>query len=300
MILFVFAIIGFNEIMMLILLLILAFIIFVDYNNIRKKKFLLLYLFICAALFAVIVIVAPGNYARIENTNRVVREVTDTFSILLLSSKESFMLAFHNFIIWSKSFYLFLVSFIFLDIFSKAKDTLKKEMIFNINPLYALLLFLLVPASYYPSFYAINFCEYRLIDFSYFIFLIVWFYNLCVFCNFFSRKMKPFKIPLAKISYISLSIIILLLIIEPNNVRVVYGDLIKGRATEYKRQIDKRQLEILNCPYKECMVDSFDKKNFPSSIFTGDITPSPHHWVNLCYSKYFYKDSIYTPFPKKY
>ena len=291
------SLIGFNESVMLIFLLFFIFIFLINVLYKRNHNLLFLFVFIFAVICSAVFFIAPGNYVRIANTIIDNRVLNDKLNILLVSFKQSFALAFSNIMIWCKTLYLFLVSIIFIDAIIQIKATIRQNNIFNINPLLSLLLFLLVPAMYYPSFYAINFCEHRLEDLSYLIFLLVWFYNLCVFYVFFSRKWKSIKIPFNIISYCCMFLIVVLLIIKPNNVRTVYGDLLKGRAVEFKRQTDKRQLEISNCPYKECMVDSFNKTNIPYSIFSGDITPSPRHWVNDYYSKYFYKDSIYTPFP---
>jgi len=301
--LFLFVIIGSSETMIVIFLLFHIYVAFIYITQFKKINFLIVFIILTALIFSVFSLMAPGYQERMDYNPRLEREVSGTFDVLIFSFKQTFVFTGKTLLTWLKSIFLLPLSFIFLNIISSVKNRINKQNLFKIHPVFALLLFLLIPAAYYPSFFAVNFCEHRVKDFGYYIFVLVWFYNLTVLFVYFINNNKGFKLPwdlnLKKISYFSLLIIIILLIVRPNNVRTVYGDLFKGRAAAYQAQNNKRHIEIYNCKEKECMVERLEEENMPYSLFFENLTPCPYHWVNIYYARYFNKDSIYTAYPDK-
>ncbi|MDD3877223.1 MAG: DUF6056 family protein [Bacteroidales bacterium] len=301
--LFIFLIIGFGETMMLVFILVLAFIIiFLNKNN--TKPFIV-FILLCVLIFSILSVSAPGNFARLNNFSRnksFDADDIDMFNILIITFKNSFQSAFVNIGLWFKNFYVLLMSVLYLILLHNSYDKIKNNAVFLINPFFTLCLFLLVPAIYYPSFFVFGFVEKRIVDFSYLIFLLIWFYNIAVLFVFIKIRMKaPILLSgaLTKIRYLVIFLVFFLLMAFPNHVRTIYGDLFKGRLKEYNKQQEKRHQEILNCSSQVCLVDSFNTTNFPYSIFTAEyLTACPFHPVNLDYARFFYKDSIYIPYPK--
>ena len=305
---FSFLLVGFSETIALMMMSFFGILFIIEYFYNKKIHYNNLIIFAFVLISSIVVIAAPGNYLRLEYNPRRIRDVSEFFQFFF-SVKESFFLFFNNVFFWFKSFFLILISIIIFEIFLKNENSWKHNFIFRINPIFSLMFFLLIPVIYFSSYYGVSFVEKRLIDFSYLIFLLLWIYNLLVIYVFFSERYAKTKIVLntilKKLSYISFLLIICILIYKPNHVRTIYGDLYKGRIAEFKIQIDKRHLEIQNCPKKNCMVENLyeDEDKRPYSIFHTDfLTPSPKHEVNRYYGLYFNIDSIYIPYPdeKKY
>jgi len=301
--LFAFVLVGFTETMPLLMIVFFCFIFLIQIIKFKRLNKSTLFIFVFIFIGALIVILAPGNFVRLNTNNFRVRDLSEV-GIIIHSFFDSFYLFFKNIVFWFKSFYLILCSVLILYYFIMNKKKWEHNSIFNIKPYFSLLLFFLIPAIYYPSFYGVSFVEKRLIDFSYLIFLFIWFYNLIILYVYLSEKLKtiklPFNLSLTKLSYITFGLIIFLLVIKPNHVRTIYGDIFKGRLTEFKTQINKRHIDIQNCPKDNCIVNDLynEKSNIPYALFSADfLNPSPKHWVNRAYGGYFYIDSIYIPFP---
>jgi hypothetical protein len=86
----------------------------------------------------------------------------------------------------------------------------------------------------------------------------------------------------------------LILIISPSGLRLIYGDLIHGRASEFSRTMDERYKLVKHCDEKICYVDVV--KNPPKSILYQDLpqdSTSGNSFFNHQFAHYYVKDWVF-------
>ena len=191
---------------------------------------------------------------------------------------------------------LILFSFGWLVVLSRLSEGARNY--FAIPVWYAFLLFIGILASqFFPSYYGVGIDPTpRVINCVYFFFLIGWFYMIGVLYHQVRRQGIP-KFDLSVVRYgIFYSILMLAIIftfMRSPNVRMIYSDLLKGRAAAYDKEVYQRYALLLHS--KEAVVYLPPLKNIPQSIFVlnEDIKADPKHWWNKCMAGYFGKEAIY-------
>lgn len=78
---------------------------------------------------------------------------------------------------------------------------------------------------------------------------------------------------------------------KSTNVRLIYTDLLKGKAAAFDRENYERY-DLLSTS-KESVVYLPAIQTQPGSLFVEDIKSDPKHWWNKCMAGYFGKKIIY-------
>jgi len=275
-----FLLIGSNETVMLLTDMILFFMALFYYTKmsrfnlkfIKNNSFLIILLFF-GFVFSLIVILAPGNNARLG----------------LLPNRHK-LTAFYNSYTSAKQYviqWLPAVSVFSLLLLSLIKKTnLNKNNWFSIHPIYAFLIMLLVTyAGFFPAHWSMGVPPpSRTINTIYLFFLLTWLYFMLTLFTYFNETIFP-----KTVSYVLLLTSIVLLMM-PNNIQTAYQDWLSGDAKQYDLQLKERyqiiEKEKLQIGEQDTIrVPALLKK--PKTIFFNDLEEKPDDWRNRACATYF-------------
>lgn len=280
--LFLFILIGFNEIHM-ISSLILSFVIFlIDKRQQFNNKNFVIYLLIITVLFCVLEVFAPGNSKRgshaVAQNHRFFHSL---FSSILQTSR--------FFLEWLSSTPLLLLSVLYYYLNEKLSKTHKLfSNSFYLSPLVSsfLLLFIIFFCSFLPYWATGILGQHRTLNIAYFMFIILWFINLTVCYNYFRNKIGLIK----ELSFsANLTILFLVwssLVFTKNGFDIMI-DITSGKAIQYNNDMIKRY-SLLDSPRDTIYFKPIT--NPPKTLFVLDITHDPNYWLNTGYNKYFKTD----------
>lgn len=145
----------------------------------------------------------------------------------------------------------------------------------------------------FPSFYGIGIEPApRVINSIYFFFLLGWFYNVAVlvawaYRNNWQNAQSWYLPPSIKAV---LSVLALVSVFFSANLRMVYGDWLRGRAAAYDTELTQRYAFIKQAQGDVIYVKPL--QNRPKSLFLDDVNADPKHWWSKCPGGYFGKKAI--------
>jgi hypothetical protein len=245
------------------------------------------------AMLAVMIVSAylyfssPGNQARIGGNplgGDVVFSFTSSFKKLASLSAD-----------WILRTPLLLFTFAWLVVLSRL--SIGARNYFSVPVWYVVLVFIgILAAQLFPSYYGVGIEPTpRVINCVYFFFLIGWFYVVGVIFHYF-RKGDESRFSFSGIRYVFLYVMLavasFLAFYSSTNVRLVYTDLLKGKAAAFDREMNSRY-EMLRTS-REDVVYLPALENKPLSIFyDDDIKTDNNHWWNKCMAGYFGKKAVY-------
>ena len=168
---------------------------------------------------------------------------------------------------------------------------------FSIPVWYAVLLFIgVLSAQLFPSYYGVGIEPTpRVINCVYFFFLIGWFYIIGVLFHYFKKR----KITLLNLTTVRYGIVCAILLasvalsfVRSSNVKMMYTDLLKGKAAAFDKEMYQRYALIKSS--QEDILYLPPVRSKPMTIFLDDdIKTDPTHWWNKCTAGYFGKEAIY-------
>ncbi len=183
---------------------------------------------------------------------------------------------------------------VFISFFKRSSEKgMTFKLMFKSNPFLSLISsFLILTSLNFIIFYTINITPYyRIQNFIYFVFIILWIYNLIVLCSYLSEKYKAAILNKAVYFYLAGSIVLVLFLFgKNNNIRIAYSELIRGTASEYDSRMNDRYKTIYECTSDSCRVDSI--KNVPKTLGEVQLTSDPMSNFNRWYSRYFHKKYV--------
>jgi len=288
------AIIGSHEIAMVLADLFTG-ILFVWYIFRHKKLSIVLsVLLIVAISVSFIVVLAPGNTVRIKYVAQHYPSASEAGNIFL-SGLKSLKAGAYFLLNLTINLYTLIGTIFFIPVAVKLSDTMKDRFNhFSVNPLVAIVIFLSIwILSFFPAFYSTGSRPPdRTLNFLYIFLMLGWFYLIQVTIFFFKIKLNIRMRELPGYVYLILGLVMFLILSQPNNVRTAYGDLLRGRAAEYSRELNERYETIRSCNDNEiCKVKKI--QSIPKTIFNyRDITPYETHWKNRFCSRYFGKKGV--------
>lgn len=285
--------VGFNEISMMLLLIILF--LWLLFSSYRKKKldWSLLILLLVTIVASGVVVIAPGNAARMSVK-------ADKFQ-LGFSINQSIKLA-TTFILLRWLPIAGLLFLLFIELFNRIggyirlRYQLPEFSLFHIS-LLAGFLFGVIYLSIFPAYWSQGGAPpSRAINVSYLVFI---FGGLALFlmCLLFLQN-NGFRLPRLSFSFkMVLGLLFLVvLLFKSNNVKTVYKDLLKGTARQYHLEMQDRYTQLSSCPSDSCSVPPLSY--IPGTIYAFDLVPDPSYEVyyyNECISAYF--DKVYVSAP---
>lgn len=275
---------GSNEISMIILnSLLLLFIL----KNIYLKKWnWSLFLIFLTLLFTTYIVMSSSGTEHRANVFSGNRNFTESFL-------NSFPELFKNLFSWSFLSPLFAVTFLLIPVFVKLNNDKFQTSLFFKNPPFFLFVIslLILNAGFFISYYGLGRIPYdRTINFIYFLFLILWFYNVINLIVYFEEKHKLRVSIIPKYYFAAGILVVILYLFKDNNIKYAYEDLMNGTAVAYDKEQDDRYKIIEACKSDTCEVDKLN--NLPKSFFMFDISKDPGSIYNKWYSKYYKKNVI--------
>lgn len=282
---FVFAVIGCSETNLLIMIVLLTALCF--YRLVFHKKIdgLMISMLIVAAISCYFFFMAPGNQARLDGN-----PLSRNFTFSLISSFK--YLAVSSFS-WIFKTPLLIFSLAWLIVLSKISVGARKY--FSMPVWFAVLLYIgVLSAQIFPSYYGIGIDpSSRAVNCVYLFFLIGWFYVVGVIFHYCNRKYSG-QFPLSFLRYGVLYSLLVVSIafsfFRSTNVKMIYTDLLKGKAAAFSRETEERYELIKNS--KEAIVYLPPIRTRPLSLYFDDIQENRQFLWNKCMAGYFGKEAI--------
>lgn len=132
----------------------------------------------------------------------------------------------------------------------------------------------------------------RITNFIYFLFLIIWFFNLIVVIFYLREKIKINFTNYVKYFYITgFIVVVLFLFRENNNILVAHTELIDGTAIEYDSNMNDMYRHIYESKSDTCVLDGIEK--IPRTFIEVQFASDPLEIYNYWYARYFHKKCIY-------
>ncbi|WP_159468249.1 DUF6056 family protein [Dyadobacter sp. 3J3] len=283
--LMVFAIIGCSETNLVILVMLLGALWFYRLVFHKKVDSLMISMLIIGVLSVYIFLSAPGNSARLDG-NPMSRNIG--FSIIS-SFKQLAILSFP----WIFKTPLLIFSLAWVIVLSKISVGARNY--FSMPVWFAILLYIGVLAGQiFPSYYGIGIePSLRAVNCVYLFFLIGWFYVIGVIFHYFHKRYTP-NFPLSFLRYGVLYSLLVISIafsfFRSANVKMIYSDLLRGKAAAFSRETDERYALIQNSKTRIVYLPPI--KTRPMSLYFDDISTNRDHWWNKCMAGYFGKEAI--------
>lgn len=280
--LFLFALVGSNEITAVSLLFLVFFAFLVHYLVLNKFSKTLFYILILAVCFTAVTVLAPGNAVRAEQIKIKHQLVYSLFRSLQLSISLLFK--------WMP-----IITICCLFFLKKIIQIIEQRINvqYLIHPFLSFfILFLLVYVSVFACFWSTNVLPpnrtlnviyfFFIITFVYFIFSLIYHYLVSNKIDFaYSKSTKT-----------SIGIIIVLCLFSTNNSTLAYYELISGKAYKYDKEMTARFELIENSKEEEIVLPALINK--PQTVFSSEmgLTNDTNNWKNTAISRYFRKKSI--------
>lgn len=283
--LFILAVVGSNETIMLLLVLLLIFVNgYIFWRTKKINPWFAAFLGI-AILASVVVIVSPGNALRMGNHPKGGNFFYAIFHAI-------FDTVYHS-VTWLSSGVLLIFTIFFIPIAASIHRKFAQDLKYlYIHPFIGLLLFaILVSTSFFPAYWSVGGPPPpRTLNVIYIVFLLGWFYNIYLILGYLLRPAAAYDLSLPRFVIPILCIMLVYSLVDEGNVRKVYADLLKGRASRYDQAMLARQELVRTSKEQTIILPAL--KSPPETIFFDDITTDGNHWKNYCYSRYIKKDSV--------
>ena len=282
---FVFAIIGSSETNLLIIFLLVAALWVYRIVFHRKIDGLMISMLIVTILSGYFLFSSPGNAARMGGNpmgGNVVFSVVSSFKKLAELSIE-----------WFTKTPLLIFSLAWLIVLSKISAGARNY--FSMPVWFAILLYIgILAAQIVPSYFGVGIDPTpRVINCVYLFFIIGWFYVIGVIFHYFHQRYTgEFRLSFLRygVLYSLLVLSIAFSFFRSTNVKMIYTDLLRGKAAAFNRETYERYALIQNS--KDAIVYLPPIKTRPTSLYYDDITINRGHWWNKCMAGYFGKEAI--------
>ena len=268
---------GFNEVLTLIVVFSLTVLGYIFYKKKLNQRGLIFIQLFFSLLFAATMIFSPGNAYR-----EVVYENQHNFSYSLLFS----LLQVARFsLIWIASVPLIAASSLYFQFNKEMRknNSLIKNSFYLTRWASLFVLAMITFICVFPPYWATGILgQHRTLNVAYFFFLIMWFVNLTVWCNYYHEKLK---FVLTKKIKVTVAGFLFLGILFTGNGYNSLSDIFSGSAKNYDKQMNLRY-ELLGKTKSESIAFS-QIENKPKCLFVSDITNNPDDWKNQAYNLFF-------------
>jgi hypothetical protein len=279
----IFAITGSNQISMILILFLLAATLAWRSNKYRKIDRLFAGLLGLAVIASAIVLLAPGNHARMEHVSHIINPIA--------TAKESIRIIVRLAIDQTANplWFLFtLCAILFLA--AKAQNESAPRPVLNLLALFGLwicsMLATMIPVIHlFPGW-----MPERILNITCLLFVIGWFLMLNETVRYLVHKRFFRHAPIPGYLLAILIISMLLALTGKNNIRMAWENLLSGAACRYNRELRQRYEKINKCAQDTCVVAPLSV--VPSMLYFQDITADAESWPNKPYAEYFGKRAI--------
>ncbi len=281
-VLFVFCVIGSNELSMLIVDFILAAIFGYAFFKEKKINYSLLILLVFAFIFSLVVYFSPGNTVR---GNTIPNDHQFAFS-----AWQAVIQTINHLRLWLPLSIVFIL--IFFDAFHKHIKAAWASN-FNVHPTYVfILLCLILFIGFFTGYWSRGVCPAARTKNVLCFFYVAGFLYLGFSQLFYLKKKEKIFLVITPWARYLLFVIILINLSHKNNISTAYADLIKGTAYRYDAEIKERYEIIKISTGEDCTVPKI--KSYPLTITVADISRDAGYPRNKYQAEYFGLKSIKT------
>ncbi|GAB3536533.1 hypothetical protein GCM10027443_27090 [Pontibacter brevis] len=284
------AIAGSNEMALVMGFTTLLLILYSSWQDKQNRPYLLI-LFLLCVVASLTAVLAPGNYARMEEHPNASKP--------LWSTVYAAFLAFISFYRWSAPLLAASVLYVLYWGLSLAEKT-KGTGVFKVDLRLSLFYYL---ATLFLMQFAFTWAvgerpTPRVENVIYFFFVFGWFYNIQVVITRYAhllqaeRKLSP-ALPLA----ISALFVLQIFAIE-GNVATAYVDLVSGKAAAYNQALNQRYSYLKNSGCDTCNLTPLPV--IPQSLYFMDVMEGEENsdfWINTDYADYWGKSAVFLTAP---
>lgn len=279
------AISGSNEIALVFIFMMVSFFLITELIIKKKLNRQLIYVFVVILISGYIDLNSHGTQLREDKF----AGTLDLFSSVYLS----FAVLFENFLNWVFISPLLILTVFLVPVFLKIiKHKNEYYNIYLLNPFFSIALgFIFLITGIFLSVWGIGHYPFgRTLNFIYFQFLIIWFYNVVVIIYFLNKKynFKNLVFP----NYVNVILITLTMsfIFVSKNFMTAYSDLFSGTAYKFNKEMNERYKYIEESKSDTLELNSLE--NYPKTIYPFDITNDPNRIYNQWYARHFNKKSV--------
>jgi hypothetical protein len=278
-----FAIIGSNQTSMILILFMLAAVLAWRFIQCRSIDKLFIKLLALAAIAMALVVLAPGNSARMEHISHGIHPIA--------TAKESLMTIIRLAIEQFTSPVMLLFSLCAIPFFAaKAQNSCTPRPVLNPFALFALwicsMLATVVPVIYLFA----GWIPERLLNITCLLFVIGWFLILNETVRYLVLKRSFRCAPLPGFAATILIVLAFFSLAGKNNLRLAWANLLSGEACQYDWELRQRYKQIAGSAQGTCVVEPLSV--FPSMLYFADINTDAGSWPNKPYAEYFGKKAI--------
>ncbi len=133
----------------------------------------------------------------------------------------------------------------------------------------------------------------REIDLADLFFLVGWFYGTGVLYHWTNRlfSLPGVAWPMQGVAVVMLGLYLAFYFKKNTNVRMIYGDLLSGKAAAYDAELYRRYALIDSTQGPTVYLPALE--NRPPSLYIDDINENHNHWWNKLMAGYYGKEAIY-------
>jgi hypothetical protein len=278
-----FAIIGSNQISMILIMFMLAATLVWRSIQFRKIDGLFAGLLGLAVIAAAIVLLAPGNSARMEHVSHVINPIAtaiDSIRIIIQMGIDR---------VTNPLWFIFTLCAIpFL--IATAQNSSAPRPVLNPFALFGLWIGSML-ATVAPMIHLFQgWIPERILNITCLLFVIGWFLMLNEIVRYLVHKRFFRHVPIPGYLLAILMVSTLFALTGKNNIRMAWENLLSGAACRYDRELRQRYEKINTCAEDTCVVAPLSV--FPSMLYFEDINADAESWPNKPYAEYFGKRAI--------
>jgi hypothetical protein len=281
--LLLFALIGSNQTSMVLILLMLVAALAWRFLESRKIDWFLAKLIVVAAFAATIVVMAPGNHARLEHVSHAINPAA--------TIKESAMTIYRLAVVQIANPLLLVLTGCAIPFFSaKARNSSAPGPVLNPVALSVLwiccMLVTVIPVVHLFR----GWIPERVLNITSLLFIMGWFLILNETIRYlvFKRSFRLVRLPRYAVAI--LMVFALFSFTGKNNIRIAWKNILSGDACQYDWELRQRYQKIKSCTQDTCAVAPLSV--FPSMLYYEDIKADAAAWPNKPCAEYFGKRAI--------
>ncbi|WP_018478912.1 DUF6056 family protein [Pontibacter roseus] len=284
------AIVGSNEMSLILAFTTLLLLLVTNLKNKEARPYLLLLFTICVAS-CLIAVLAPGNYARMNDHPNASR--------FWWSAVYSALLTLITFYRWSAPVLAVSVLYM-LFIGIPLADKTRESRLFNVDLRLAAMYFL---GTIFLMYFAFAWstgerATPRVENVICFFFIFGWFYLLQLALHTYRHQLKYEHLLSPAIPTAALLLFALNILSVDSNVTTAYIDLLSGKAAAYDKALTSRYVSLKASDCKKCEVPPLPA--IPKTIYFSDILEGSKNddmWINSGFARYWGKEAVHLSAP---
>jgi hypothetical protein len=278
-------IVGSNEMALLMTLSVFLLLGVAAWQHSKEHAPFIIIIFVAALVGALVVVLAPGNFVRMDTH---ARHSEFKWSVMYTTYLTVFF-----FIRWGSM--LLVASVLFVVLWGRAvAEKSAGAALLKVDARFSILLYLatLFIMEFLFTWATSDKAAERVENVIYFYFLFGWFFNLQLVVKQYPSLFRKIALPASA----ALVVLVLLMIFQfriNGNVATAYLDLLSGKAAVYGKEMGARFRYLSSSDCEVCTVPPLSA--IPQTIIFKDLAPHRSHqdyWINVGYAAYWRKEEV--------